>query len=127
MTSPYFRFWSQPEQRMYIDMTLEMVAELAKKYKVAKPISLNVAFALLPKLGIVPLQSTGLADKNGRAIFEGDIVRLADNTAVVEFDRGEFIAMAKGVCCRFNLLVSPEEREIEIMGNRFEHPHLLPS
>lgn len=75
------------------------------------------------------MQYTGLKDKNGKEIYEGDIiewslfpdgakVRIRD---VVEFKRGCFIAKN-----RMELLgIKPPHREIEVMGNIYENPELL--
>lgn len=71
------------------------------------------------------MQSTGLKDKNGKEIFEGDIVNYGEEfNDVVVFEKGTF-------CLKDNsghltwLGQEFEEIELEVIGNIYEHPELL--
>ena len=81
-------------------------------------------------------QYTGLTDKNGRKIFEGDIVLFTDNikikgttshTSNVEWNTkiGGFVFHAE---CIGYYNVNPlqiERYEVEVIGNIFDNPELL--
>lgn len=74
--------------------------------------------------GIVYLQSTGLKDKNGVVIFEGDITQ----RGIITFSRGKF----QGTYYDNNGNIYEDweddlyqERNIEVVGNIYETPELL--
>lgn len=69
-------------------------------------------------------QFTGLLDKNGKEVYEGDIFRLPA-TFVVEFDNGYFGLREPGSNYILLLLAEFYTDKIEVIGNIHEHPHLL--
>lgn len=77
-------------------------------------------------------QYTGLTDKNGKKIFEGDILRHADETILKTAwnDRkyGFAAQCAKGSVllkdCKWGLWEF-ESDEVEVIGNVFDNPELL--
>lgn len=71
---------------------------------------------------LIIMQSTGLFDKNGKEIFEGDIVTVEwKNFHTVQYDSGEFFfywnkAYSLGI---------HHYNESEVVGNIHENPELL--
>ena len=83
---------------------------------------------------IVLMQSTGLTDKNGKEIFEGDIVKVTDGDERINFPDGGI-----GTICGLDeifmwyidgqvhngLFDISQEYYIEVIGNIYENPELL--
>jgi len=74
--------------------------------------------------GHVIMQFTGLLDKNGKEIYEGDMVKTKRNAVyAVEWTSFEDSTMGYGEGVGFNI---HEDDNCEVIGNIYENPNLLP-
>lgn len=74
------------------------------------------------KCGYIWMQFTGLLDKNGKEIYEGDIIRGYKINAVVTFTDGGFWFVDNANC---DGGYRTEQEVREVVGNIYENPELL--
>lgn len=117
-----FRAWLKKEQKMdnYIDHISWLEDEL---YCIGDGITYMVSAEDLELM-----QSTGLKDKNGKEIFEGDIVKMAKDVyseptyyEVVRHRGGAYRLESKQHGCELWL----RHTDCEVVGNIYENKELL--
>nr|DAX73961.1 MAG TPA: YopX protein [Caudoviricetes sp.] len=144
-----FRAWLKKEQKMdnYIDHISWLEDEL---YCIGD----GITYMVLAE-DLVLMQSTGLKDKNGKEIFEGDILKFNDewneycHEGYVDgsVEGINFVEVVRGEACfefgktkypdsslfilmedehlNFKDFIKSEDFEFEINGNVYENPELL--
>lgn len=138
---PRFRAWLKKEQKM--DNEIDHISWLEDElYCIGDGITYMVSAE-----DLVLMQSTGLKDKNGKEIFEGDILEIQGIRMVVKFGSYEYIESSKSNGHTLGVVydglgfyvecinaadpdrISPFEpktlKESYVIGNRFETPELL--
>lgn len=123
---PKFRAWSTDKKIMAEVRTLRFTDELVETDK----------FVERSIEGVNLIQSTGLKDKNGKEIFEGDILKVANNDSswfeVVKYDHDKAMFISKEVNLKYEVpetplydLFSPYLFKVEVIGNIWEKRDLL--
>ena len=118
---PKFRAWLKKEQKM--DNEIDHISWLEDELYC---IGDGITYMVLAE-DLVLMQSTGLKDKNGKEIFEGDILTSQNYPVkgVVEFrtDLGLWVHYLKGY--NYFEYLGNVAGSKEIIGNIYENPELL--
>lgn len=138
---PKFRMWNR------ITSQLHLVGGLYFDDKEAEYVDDDNVLRFIGFKNIELMQSTGITDKNGKEIFEGDILEIQGIRMVVKFGSYEYIESSKSNGHTLGVVydglgfyvecinaadpdrISPFEpktlKESYVIGNRFETPELL--
>ena len=127
-----FRAWYKEGNRMILPKYLHSIDLL--KEQVTERTKCKYTFSLhsIPFDKVELMQSTGLKDKNGKEIFEGDVVRQVRTQPTKENETiTGVVTMLEGAWSIVNdnkqlaSVLWSETAENEIIGNIYENPELL--
>ena len=123
---PKFRAWTEEGEVMYYDVYPCKDDTLLLSYD-------ETAFDEVPASDFILMQSTGREDKNGKEIFEGDVVKYEDGrntyTEEVVYDKdlagfGVKDAKANMIFTFGELAEDISLHSLEVIGNIYENPGL---
>ena len=123
---PKFRAWTEEGKVMYYDVYPFKDNTLLLSYD-------EIAFDEVPASDFILMQSTGLKDKNGKEIYEGDIV-VAMSQGVKALGKVKrridgywlmYPAWQHGELWHIVENVDTGETGVEVIGNIYENPELL--
>jgi len=128
---PKFRAWDKVKNEMYV---VEQINFNRGEFE-------SIGYGISSLRGadeIKLMQSTGLKDKNGKEIFEGDILKVANNDSswfeVVKYDHEKAMFISKEVNLKYEVpetplydLFSPYLFKVEVIGNVWEDGDLIDS
>ncbi|HEL2035544.1 TPA: hypothetical protein U1405_000791 [Streptococcus suis] len=128
---PKFRAWVEAEETMHSVLSLDW-SGIDDNLTVFVPMG-NTSSRAVSIDNAVLMQSTGLFDKNGKEIFEGDVVVVYDE--LIEFGPGvyEVVYSQDNLAWTFYdkenhdfcYILTCTWDELEIIGNAHQNPELL--
>ena len=123
---PKFRVWTEEGKVMYYDVYPFKDDTLLLSYD-------EIAFDEVPASDFILMQATGLNDKNGKEIYEGDVV-VAMSQGVKAIGKVKrridgywlmYPAWQHGELWHIVENVDTGETGVEVIGNIYENPELL--
>ncbi len=115
-----FRAWDKENNQMWYDNVHGDLTDDAMIYVSYSPADLDEDDVLISD--VIPMQCTGLKDKNGKLIYEGDVLKDEDgNFDSLYWKEGCFII--DSYMPSYECLSRTEE--LEVIGNIYENPELL--
>lgn len=124
---PKFRAWTEEGEVMYYDVYHFKDDTLLLSYD-------EISFDEVPASDFILMQSTGMFDKNGNEIFEGDIIKYKAGwktfTEEVAYNKnfagfGVMDADADIIFSFGELADGINLNSLEVVGNIYENPELL--
>lgn len=129
---PKFRAWDKENNQMlFPDDTDKIYFEITVDGVVTYDMNHILPDGTFTCLDTGIMQSTGLKDKNGIEIFDGDFLTDGEERWIVRYSETECGFTASGVgksgCWSLYHLANGKKkgRLIEVIGNKYENPELL--
>lgn len=127
MTIPKFRAWDKISKKMF---PVTMI-DFGQSYVMIEEI--NGLWCERDFDEIELMQSTGLFDKNGKEVFENDVIRDSDGfEGIVQYDESYGMygiaylpTLSNGIDMTFEELKDNFRNKFEVIGNIYENPELL--
>jgi uncharacterized phage protein (TIGR01671 family) len=108
-------------QKMYQVQSVNFHSQTGEAYSVSidfSPYTVRIS-------DIELMQFTGLMDKNGKEIYEGDVVRVNAGEPSLEFISQVIFEQASFRIAAVYDQGFPHKEDIEVIGNIYEHPELV--
>ena len=128
---PKYRAWDSVEKKFVEHF---FITDNGLICNMEKPTSDSKLLIPIEKSELILMQSTGLFDKNGKEIFEGDVVRMRNPRDRRQIGMFQVVRVANspmlGLLCKkltteiFNLY-EHMRNYYEVKGNIYENPELL--
>lgn len=130
---PKFRAWDSVKKKFVEHFFITYNGLICNMEKPTSVYNLPIP---IEKSELILMQSTGLHDKNGKDIFEGDILKVANNDSswfeVVKYDHDKAMFISKEVNLKYEVpetplydLFSPYLFKVEVIGNIWEDCDLI--
>ena len=118
-----FRVWDKLKKRMLDSFGLWELHDDGQNLEHGNgSIFVNRRYNLFKKKDFLFLQFTGLKDKNGKKIYEGDVIKCLNKSMEIKFMNAQFIATdGKGIYT----IWTNDDGDIEVLGNIYENPLLV--
>ena len=123
---PKFRAWHNELGRMMSVKTMFFFANELEELELNDSI-MNDHIPVYPD-EIELMQSTGLKDKNGKEIFEGDILKSNKYITSVFYEEGAYcvkFCRTTNTTVTMNVISFIEKYKNKVIGNIYENPELL--
>ena len=127
MNKPKFRAWDKVKQKMYNVANIDFVLEYIEIWIKSDKNNCNIEATTRDFSEVIFMQYTGLKDKNGVEIFEGDVLNYGDykKSHEVIFKKGCFWGHAIGQKEQIGIGLFNALEDLEVIGNIHENLELL--